>query len=79
MIEVVVCGDHELDVLEANACPAQTGLERLERFVAARAGVDQRQRGAAQQPDVHRTDVRQGCLDLNDALHGVRLSQRRMP
>ena len=70
MVEVMVCRDHELDVLEADPFSAQPGLERVKRFIGPRAGVDERQWRTAQQPDVHRTDVRQRCLDLNDALHG---------
>ncbi len=69
VVEVVVGGDHELDVLDPQPFPAQAGLERAERLVAARAGVDQRERRATEQPDVDGLDVRQGSLDLNGVVH----------
>jgi hypothetical protein len=58
VIEVVVGGNNLLDVLDAQAFPPQTVLERRERLVAARAGVDERDWVPAKQPDVDRLDVR---------------------
>ena len=60
VVEVVVRDQQdELEVLERAPASAQARLERGQRLVRARAGVDERQRVAAQQPCVDRADVRQ--------------------
>jgi hypothetical protein len=71
VVEVVVGGEHELDVLDAQSESVQAGLERRQRLVRARGRVEERERIAAQQPGVDRADVRQRDGDLDDVFHGV--------
>ena len=71
VVEVVVRGEDELDVLDAQPLASQPGLERRQRGVVARAGVDQRERVAAQEPGVHRADVRERERDVDDFRHEV--------
>ena len=59
----------ELDVLERVPCAAELLLERRERLVVRRAGVDERQRLAQEQPDVDRAEVRNRHRDLGDITH----------
>ena len=64
VVEMVVRDEHELDVLDAEADAGEARLERCQRLVLARARVDERHGVAAQQPGVHRADVRKrerGC------------------
>ena len=66
----MVMGDHdELDVLERVTVLGQLLLERRERLVVRRAGVDDRQRLAREQPDVDRAEVRHRHRDLRDLTH----------
>ena len=70
VVEVVMRDQHQLDVLHAMPGGAQADLERRQRLVVARTGVDQRQRVTPQQPGVHRADVRQGQGDEKGRVHG---------
>ncbi len=63
MVVVVVRPDHELDVLDSQSAASQARLERIQRLIAARAGVDQGEGVSAQQPRVDRPDVRQREVD----------------
>ena len=66
VVVVVVRSDHELDVLDADPAQAQSALDRVERLVAARAGIDDGERLSAEQPRVDRADVRKWDLDCLD-------------
>jgi hypothetical protein len=66
---MVMGREQELDVLDAQPVQAQARLERRERGVVARPGVDQRDRDAAQQPGVHRPDVGQREGDGDRDVH----------
>ena len=63
VVEVMMRREQQLDVLHAQALTPQTGLERRQGALLARAGVDQRDRVAGQQPGVHGPDVRQRKRD----------------
>ena len=52
VVEVVVRDQEELEVLDRNAVLAELLLEGRERVLVQRAGVDQRERLAPEQPDV---------------------------
>ena len=71
MVEVVVRGEDELDVLDAQPLASQPGLERRQRGVVARAGVEQCEWVPAQEPGVHRADVYEREGDVDDLRHEV--------
>jgi hypothetical protein len=66
---MVMRREQQLDVLDAQPVAAQAGLERREGFVVARPGIDQRDRIPAQEPRVHRPDVREWKGDGNGSFH----------
>jgi hypothetical protein len=69
VVEVVVGDQDELDVLQADSGARQARFERRQRLVVARAGVDQRQRVAPQQPGVDRAHVGEGERDAEGGVH----------
>ena len=54
MVDVVVREQDELQVLDLHSLPAERELERLDRRLPARAGIDERERVA---PEEVRVDV----------------------
>ena len=60
---VMVSREHELDVLELDATRPQTSLQGIQCLIAAWAGVDDGERISAQEPCVHRADVRKWDRD----------------
>jgi hypothetical protein len=69
VVEVVMRGQQQLEVLDPQARAAQPVLERRQGGIVARPGVDQRHGIAWQQPRVHGPDVRQRKGDGNHIRH----------
>ena len=70
VIEMVMREEKQLDVRQAATVRGETGLERLQRPVVGRTGIDERQRLAFQQPEVDRAEVRHRHRYLDNDAHG---------
>ena len=76
VVEMVMREHDELELLDPHARAPQAGLQRRQGICGVRTRVHQGQRVAAQQPGVHRPDVRQRDRDLDDVLHGLGILNR---
>ena len=75
VVDVVVCDEHQLDVLDTQSLGSQAVLESRQCGRVAQAGVDQREWVAEDNPGIDRPDMGERQRDLhNTGVHEVNSS-----